>query len=374
MATFNHLLDKFHAARAIVNGGKIKLQFGWFPAHQPGPDGIGDVHKQVAKGFEKGFGVTKRQMGGPAGRFADIIVAPFVNLHRPSRVFEVEPVGVLLMPLQAGLGAIHPDVDPVLLARRNLGAPQHPPRPILKAQQNAGVIIQQAARHKGGNVGTQRVDFQAGHIADQIFTMGANVAHRSGNPGAFGVGAPFGLFGPLVFELFQQPALRILDHHPLNLAQPTGAHPVARFFGHGVAGVVVGHPKNDAVFFDRLDQGLGLFAGMDHRFIQHHIEAGLDKSQGRFKMNVVGGDDVHKIDPVTLRQDPLFFQHLLPGAIVAVIGDQQILPGGFGFFRGAGKGAGYQFGQAIRDGGPAMDGPDKGVASAPDLAKFYFAI
>ncbi len=86
----------------------------------------------------------------------------------------------------------------------------------------------------------------------------------------------------------------------------------------------MGDAKDHPTFFYRLDQSLGLFAGVDHRLVHNHVETRLNKGHGRFKVGVVGGDDGDKVNPFSFGQSAFLFQHLLPGAVIPFRRQEQV--------------------------------------------------
>ncbi len=108
--------------------------------------------------------MTEGQMRRPLRGLADLVIAPLVDLHGPLGILEVEPIGMLLVPLETGLGAIDANGEPVLFAGRDLRAPEDAVRAVGEAQEHAGIIIEQATGNEGLDIGTERFYLQPRYV------------------------------------------------------------------------------------------------------------------------------------------------------------------------------------------------------------------
>jgi len=63
-----------------------------------------------------------------------------------------------------------------------------------------GVVINLAPLDKTVEIGAQAVQCQPGNETRQVIGVGADITSRAASPGAFRVGAPFGLFVARCFD------------------------------------------------------------------------------------------------------------------------------------------------------------------------------
>jgi hypothetical protein len=132
--------------------------------------------------------------------------------------------------------------------------------------------------------------------------VGADVAYGPRYPRAGRVGSPLGLLGPALLELAGEPALVVLDYHLPDFAEQSFANHVPCLLDHGVSRVGVGHGEDHAVALDHPHQIFGLLGGMDHRLVEHYVEAGLCKGARDGMVHVVRRDDAHEIDALFRRE------------------------------------------------------------------------
>src|SRR5205809_331533 len=88
-------------------------------------------------------------------------------------------VGLRLHPLDATLGAIHAQAQPVLMTRRNLARPQHASGAALITQQDLDVVVEPASRNERAQVGAKLVEPQARYVLREMVGMGADVTEAT---------------------------------------------------------------------------------------------------------------------------------------------------------------------------------------------------
>src|SRR5918993_6135009 len=145
-------------------------------------------------------------------------------------------------------------------------------------------------------------------------------------------------------------------------------HHVTCLLNHRVAGVPVGDRKDDAALFDGLDQALCLLQGVDHRLVEHDVEAGLDEGVGYLEVHVVGRHDADKVDALFLGQGQLALQHLLPASVITVVGELPITPGGERLLLARRECPGDELDLAVHERSTAVYCADQGVAAPADHA------
>ena len=234
----------------------------------------------------------------------------------------------------------------------------------LQAQQHVSIVVQRAARAHGAEVGAEGFNLQPGHGTQQVFGMRANVAHGARRAAQRRVHTPGGLLAAGGLGGRGQPALVVLHHHLAHRADGTALHHVAHLAHQRVAGVVVGHAKHRALFFDGGHQVARLRTCVHQRLVAHHMEAGFHKGLGHGVVQVVGRDDGNKVDALFGWAAQLVGQQLLPAAVVAVIGQKQVAARGACLVGAAGEGAGHQFDLAVQRGSLAVHAADEGIAAA----------
>ncbi len=211
---------------------------------------------------------------------------------------EAQLVGVLLAPLQARLVAVHAQPEPVLIARRNLTAPQHTPRAVLEPQQHVHVVVESAARHEPAQVRGKLAHRKPRDEAREIVRVRADVAEAAAGTRAGGIDPPRGLLLPRVFELGREPILHILDLHDADRAQLARRDHLARLAHHRVSRVVVRDAEDETGAPHRLHQVERVRDGGGYRFVADHIDTAVEERAGDGVVAVVRRDDAHDLNAI----------------------------------------------------------------------------
>ena len=177
--------------------------------------------------------------------------------------------------------------------------------------------------------------------------MGADVADAAGGAGAFGVGAPSGLFLVGFFEGGGEPALRVFDDHFAEVAEGTGADEVARLFDHGVAGVVVGEDEDFFGLRDDFAEGERFFEAEGDGLVADDVEAGFEEEFCGREVLVVGRDDDDEVEAFAGGFAAFEPGHLGVAAVNAGRVEEEVGAGGGGAGGVGGEGAGDEFGLIV---------------------------
>ena len=221
--------------------------------------------------------------------------------------------------------------------------------------------------------GGQALDLQTGDVVHIGLDVGADVAHAVGNAGEFGVLPPDGqvLLGALLgLQLVDEPVLHILGVDGGDLADLAGGDHVLHNPAHGVAGIGIGHGKEQILL---LGQGLQLLR-LSHLEAQglltHHVDARQQELLGDLIVEEVGGADGDEVDAVLpggLRLCHLLVVGIHPAGIDAVgLGSILVLR------RDVGEAAAHQLRPGIKGDGLAMHLADEGVHAAAHHAVSQF--
>ena len=210
--------------------------------------------------------------------------------------FYQQRVGVGLHPLQAAAVAVGPDADVVFLAGRNLRGHQHAAGSARQSEQHGPVVVEPAAGHHGVDVGAELRDRKAGHVLQQVKSVGADIAHGTGHAAAGGVGAPSRLFVVGALLKGAEPALRVLHVDFANRPERASRDELPRFFHHRVAGVGVREAEPPPAGLGHLLQLFGLGQREGHWLVEDDVEAIFQRHAGGLKVQVIGchdGNDLH---------------------------------------------------------------------------------
>ncbi len=370
-AEFRGLHDGFdegHAVDAVFDGGEVEV-LGLFLAGDFGFDRAEGFEVNIGKGLQITFGMTGRDAGERGEIGGQVVVAATPGLARLVGVFDDEFIGEFLLPFDPGLGAVNADVEHVFIADADLRGMENAFGAAFVAHEHVAVVVEFAAFDEGGEIGAEGVDLESGDVAGEIFGMGADVAHTTGGAAAFRIGAPGGLFVIGCFDEAGKPALRVFDDDFADVAELAFLHELAGLFHHHVAGVVVREHEHFFRLFDDGPELLGLGEIEGGGLIEDDVEAGFEKQLRRREVLVVGRDDDDEIEPLISGHLRLGFRHFSIGAVGAIRRNVEIFGGGLGALGVRGKGSGDEFRLPIHVGGDAMDGTDKGAASAADHSK-----
>src|SRR5690606_15253932 len=99
----------------------------------------------VREGLKVALGVPRRDARRRRGLRPHVAEARAPLLPRLARGLEDQRVGILLVPLETALAAVHADVEVVLLAAGDLRAHERALAAVLQAQQDVGVVLELAA-------------------------------------------------------------------------------------------------------------------------------------------------------------------------------------------------------------------------------------
>src|SRR6266446_2573909 len=103
----------------------------------------------VRKGLEIALRMPGRHSGNSFSRGTQIALPGLSPLPSTTTGIIDECVWIVQVPLQARLGSIYSDQEPVFLAAGHLRTDQCSPGSATESQQNIGVVIQPPARDKG---------------------------------------------------------------------------------------------------------------------------------------------------------------------------------------------------------------------------------
>ena len=256
----------------------------------------------------------------------------------------------------------------VAFAGGDLGGQQHAPDAAVQLEKHYRIVVGSATCHHGAQVGEQALHLQAGHVAHEVVCVRPDVPQDGGRPPAPRIGPPLRLLVSLRFEQLRQPPLRVLRHHLAHLADAAASHPRARLLDQRVAGVVVGHREDEAGRRGQAAQVVGLLHGHRQRLVADDVNAPLQKGARHRMVQVVRGDDHHRVDALIGREGRLRLHHLPPGPVYAICCQPQLRAGLPRLLRVRRKGARAQPPFAVEGGRHPVHRADEGARSSSDHA------
>ncbi len=105
------------------------------------------------------------------------------RLRRGPERCEPQFLGMLLIPAQAGLVAVDPQPQRIVLAGRDLAGPQRTLRAAVEAQHDLNIIVEAPARYEVRQLRGHTVSAQARHELDQVIGVGTDVTEAAAHPG-----------------------------------------------------------------------------------------------------------------------------------------------------------------------------------------------
>src|SRR3546814_5489449 len=111
------------------------------------------------------------------------------------------------------------EAQAIFVAPGDLARLQPPARPAFEAQQRGDIIIEAAARNMRRQFGAERFDREPRNMFGELKGVRPDVAEAAAEPGARGIGAPFGLLVAVRIDRPTEPALRIFGLHQPNTAE-----------------------------------------------------------------------------------------------------------------------------------------------------------
>ena len=309
-----------------------------------------------------------RQACRVSGRLAQVGVAAGQAVAGRIGVQHIEVVRLLLPPHQSRTFAVDPQRQPVLLARRHLARVADTTRAAREAHQDRRVVLHRAPRHQRREFGEDGFDLEPRDVAHEVVHVRPDVAHRRRWPRLRRILAPRRLLVAALLEAGREPALRILGHDLAQLAQRARPHQVARLLDHGVAGIVMREREYEAGALHRAAEILGIGHRGRHGLVADDVDAGVQEGRRDRVVQVVGGDDRHRVDAAVRVQRGLRGGHLAEGTVDAPRVQAQFAPLRPGTVRVRCEGARDKLPLAVQRRGHPMHRPDEGTGPAADHA------
>ena len=167
-----------------------------------------------------------------------------------------------------------------------------------ETQHDLYVVVQAPAGHESGEFGGQLPAIQSGHKAGEIVSVSSDVSQRTGGTALRWIGAPGGLFLSGLLQWSGQPVLRIFNLDHANRSQfSTGDH-LPSLAHQGIAGVVVGHGKEQPGAAHGPLQVLGILESGGERLVADDVDASLEKCFRRRIVQMVRGHDGDGINAI----------------------------------------------------------------------------
>ena len=204
------------------------------------------------------------------------------------------------MPLEAALGAVDPELEPVLGSRRGLGDPQDPARAVGVADQHPGGVVEPAPRHDRADIGRDRLRLRSGHRVQQVPGVGADVTEDRRRPGAARVKAP--VIGVIQIGPHRELRLDVLDLAQAELADLAVRHHGPRLPDHGKGGIVVRRAEDEAARPYPGDEVAGVVQVGGERLVADDVLPRVEPAAGERVVAVVRGHDRDHVHPVRARR------------------------------------------------------------------------
>ena len=217
------------------------------------------------------------------------------------------------MPFNASLLTVNPDIEVILLSRRDLAGMKHSFGPVLKTQEYIPIVIQFTAFDKSGKVCAKLRYFFTGHIFRKVESMRSNVAHTASLPGTGRIGSPGSLN---VFPSFQrraQPTLGILHDYFSYLSKQAVGNQFPRFLNHGICCICMGNRKDQPGLFDQFSKLFSFINIECQRLINNYMKPVLQCKPGRVKMHMIGCGNANKVHSLIRTECFFLFKHLCVG-------------------------------------------------------------
>ena len=255
-----------------------------------------NIAVELGETFQITFRVARREAGGMGGCRTDRGATTTEGHGRLTEAGEDELVRVLLAPGEGSLLTMDADGKAVLVARRDLACPECAAGGA-EAQQQLRIVVEPAAGDEVREVGSELGAFMPGDEFGEVEGVGADVAERPAGAALAGSPRQSACFCRWSRSV-GQPVLCVLGLDDADGAEFAGLDHLAGLPDHRIAGVVVGQAKSrperctelDEVAASRQRGGQGLVA--DHR------DPGGEEGAGGGVVDVVGGDDGDRVNPV----------------------------------------------------------------------------
>ena len=210
---------------------------------------------------------------------------------------------------------------------------------------------------------------QAGDQLGEVEGVGADIAEAAAKSGASRIGAPFRLLVAFGVERTAQPALDIFHLHQPDRTKVAAGDAGARLFDQRIARIGEGEGEVLAAGLRGGGDGAGFLAVHRHRLFAEDVETCIQRGNGDGCMEVVRGDDRHRVDPFALRQRRFAREQRGIGRIDPRRIEPEQVTGPRILARIGAECAGRQLPVAVERRGHAMDGADERALAAADHAE-----
>ena len=252
---------------------------------------------------------------------------------------------------------------------------QYALRTTLEANEHIGVIIEQATRDVGAEVGGDFLDLETRHILDEVFGVRTDIANAVRKARAVRVHPPVG-------DLLNLPRLQgadgvtlwVFDEDLVDFAELPGGYEITGFLHHRIARVVVQQCKDQSALLNDDPELLRFSEGEREWLLADDVDARLEEGLGHGVVHIIARDDRDEINTVTERALGLGFRHFLVGGVNARCIEEEILTGKARLLGVRGERPGDEFNLAIKGRRHAVHAADEGATAATDHAHTKFAI
>ena len=140
----------------------------------------GKIAVDVGECLEVSLRMGRGGAGCGGGGSSKVTVASAVDFHRLIDPFDQERIRFFLMPFEPSFFTVDPEVEVVFLPNADLGAVKDSLGPVVEAQQDVRIVVQQAALDKSRKVCGEFADFQPSDVLGEVLGMGSDIADAAG--------------------------------------------------------------------------------------------------------------------------------------------------------------------------------------------------
>ena len=203
-------------------------------------------------------------------------------------------------------GAVDPELEPVLGARRRLGDPEDPARPVRVAEQRAGGIVEPPPGNHRPDIGRDGLRLHSGHRVQQVICVAADVPEDRRRTRSGGIEAP--VVGILEIGAHRELRLEVLDLAEPEVPDLAVRDHRPRLAHHGIGGIVVGGAEDEPARLHPGDEVPGIVQVGGERLVADDVPPRIEPAAGEPVVAVVRGHDrdhVHPVRPRRLRREHL---------------------------------------------------------------------
>ena len=215
------------------------------------------------------------------------------------------------MPLEAALSAMDPELETVLGARRRLGDPEDPARPVRVAEKRAGSVVEPPSGNHRPDIGRDRLRLHSGHRVQQVICVAADIPEDRRRTRSGGIEAP--VVGILQIRAHRELRLEVLDLAEPEVPDLAVRDHRPRLPHHGIGGVVVGGAEDEPARPHPGDEVPGVVQVGGERLVADDVPPRVEPAAGEPVVAVVRGHDRDHVHPV--RAGGLGREHLVDVAI-----------------------------------------------------------